>query len=270
MKISAFLPVYNEENRIKFILKSVSWCDEIYVLDKTSTDNTVAIAREFGAHVKIIPNTSYYSAAEIEYISECKGDWIFIVTASDIIDKSLCMEIKAQIEKAPSNVGVLYIPFQRYVLGINNKKSPWYATNVRGPFRKSIMEIDHHSVHSALKLKSCGAISISSDYGYLYHLTHVSVDMMMERHIRYWRGEGLNYTEKSLWPALKSVLSSIKEMIKIKTFIGGWDCVALGFAYLSYTMMSFVYKWENKRCKSSQLYDKMRNENYKYWNSDNE
>jgi len=47
MGISAFIPVYNEEKRITYALTSLQWCDEIILLDKSSTDSTVDLAKQY-------------------------------------------------------------------------------------------------------------------------------------------------------------------------------------------------------------------------------
>ena len=46
-KVSACIIVFNEERKIRRCLESVSWCDEIVVLDSFSTDRTPEICREY-------------------------------------------------------------------------------------------------------------------------------------------------------------------------------------------------------------------------------
>ena len=50
-KISACVIAFNEERKIKRCLQSLTWCDEIIVLDSFSTDRTVEICKEFTARV---------------------------------------------------------------------------------------------------------------------------------------------------------------------------------------------------------------------------
>ena len=47
MKISVKINVYNEEDNIAAVCESVSWADEIVIVDSNSTDRTVEIARQF-------------------------------------------------------------------------------------------------------------------------------------------------------------------------------------------------------------------------------
>ena len=267
--ISAFVPVYNESSRIKYAIQSLKWCDEIFVLDKSSEDNTVELAKKYGAtSVKVIPNTSSYDVNEFLYLQELKGEWVVIFTASDIIDRSLAEQIVKIVNTAPEDVGSIDVPLKRYIHGVEGKKSPWYSDKrTRFLFRKDNIRTNSNDPHTAISLINKKSISIPSSYGYLYHLTHVDMDIMMERHIRYWRAEGENYQNDSLRPAFQSILGAIKITIKRNTFLGGWDYVALAIAYIGYYMMSFLYKWEHKRGTATILYSNLRENNYLEWNS---
>ena len=47
MDVSAVILTYNEQTRLRDCLASAAWCDEVVVVDGYSTDDTVAVAREF-------------------------------------------------------------------------------------------------------------------------------------------------------------------------------------------------------------------------------
>ena len=49
--ISALIMTLNEEECLPACLASLSWCDDIVVLDSFSTDRTVEIAKAAGARV---------------------------------------------------------------------------------------------------------------------------------------------------------------------------------------------------------------------------
>ena len=52
LKITAIIPTFNEQDHILQAIESVSWADEIIVVDSFSTDKTVELALE--KRVKII------------------------------------------------------------------------------------------------------------------------------------------------------------------------------------------------------------------------
>jgi glycosyltransferase involved in cell wall biosynthesis len=51
--LSALILTKNEERDLPGCLRSISWCDDIHVLDSGSTDRTCDIARRFGANVAV-------------------------------------------------------------------------------------------------------------------------------------------------------------------------------------------------------------------------
>lgn len=221
---------------------------------------------EFGAKIFTIQNREAFDVSECEYMKECKGDWILTVTASDIIDKSLAMEIRRQVDILSSDVGCINVPFKNYILGIENERSPWHGSPRMKLFRKDNYVINN-DVHGALSLVNKKSYTIPEKYGFFCHLTHVSLDIMLDRHTRYWRGEANMYNEKSLIPAFKAFWESVKEVTKRrKTFFLGWDGIALSFAYVSYYMFSFLYIWEHRRKnRAKSLYEKLREKNSEEW-----
>ena len=266
MSITVFIPVFNEEKRIRHALISIQWCDEIIVLDKTSTDRTVEIAKEFGAKVFIMSNSNSYNVAEFKYLQYCTSEWIILLTASDIIDIELANEIIKLTKIENFEYDVINVPYKRYILGLENKRSPWHGNYHPSIFRKSVLKINN-DVHGAISFDSKRIYTIKGlKNKAIHHLTHETVDIMMDRHIRYWRAEGNNYNEKNLKKAFRDVLRSLKIIFwSRKTFLLGWDGVALICAYLSYSMMSFVYKWEKKRSTAIETYSKLREQNDLEW-----
>ena len=264
MKIKAFVPAYNEEKRIKYCLQSLKWCDEVFVLDKSSTDKTVEIAKGMGATVKVIPHDYGYDPRELEYMQSFDCEWIVFFTCSDLIDRELAMEVRKVL--STTDADVVYVPFKQYVLGVNHTKSPWYGKRRRLAFRKSTIRINSNSVHGALSIKATKEVMVEGE-GYMYHLTHATADQMMENHIRYWRGEASGFKEDTLIQPKRLIFLQLKNDLLRGVFWNGWDLFALGCAHVAYFLMSFVYIWEKKKSHASELYQQLRDDNFKQWES---
>ena len=131
-------------------------------------------------------------------------------------------------------------------------------------FKKSIISVNTESVHSALVLKSDKRVLVNSE-GFMYHLTHETVDGMMDRHIRYWRGEASGYSSYSLKQPCVSIIKAFGISVLRGSLWKGWAIFALSCAYLAYHLMSFVYIWEKKYGDASNLYSKIRNDLYNQW-----
>ena len=267
MSISAFIPVFNEEKRIRYALTSIQWCDEIIVLDKTSSDRTVEIAKEFGTKVLVMPNSESYNVDEFDYLVKyCTSEWVIIFTASDIMDVELAHEIKRLTSLNNFEYDIIEVPFKRYILGIEDKRSPWHGKFSSSVFRRSTLKIRKEEVHGALSFESNRKYTIQGlNHSAIHHLTHETVDSMMDRHLRYWRAEGANYTEPSMKKAFRGVLRALKHVFFRNTILLGWNGIALICAYLSYAMMSFVYKWEKKNNNATTIYQQIRESSIKNW-----
>lgn len=176
------------------------------------------------------------------------------------------MEIRKQIDILPEDIGCIYIPMNDYILGIEDERSPWHGSPRMKIFRNGNYFINN-DVHGALSLKNYNSYTIPDKFGYFSHLTHVSLDMMLDRHTRYWRGEAEMYDKKTLLPALQEVWRSVKCTMRVhNTFLLGWDGIAIMFAYVSYYMFSYLYIWEHRRKKTAaQIYQEMRDKNTEEW-----
>jgi glycosyltransferase involved in cell wall biosynthesis len=259
--ITAFLPVYNEEKRIDYTLQSLVWCDEVIVLDKQSTDNTVKIAEKY-PNVRILTqeNTLAYTASEhVIFLNACTTKWCMVITASDIIHPDLALRIKTLTDDETFDYDAIRMPFRCYVLGVYEKYSPWYSEFSNRVVRTKNVTIDETGVHLAFQtnVKTVYEIEVKSHDEAYYHLTHESADSMIERHRRYWNGEATS--SEPLSDSLRLVIiKSIKFLFTRRTFFKGKSAIALAFAYLSYIMMTYVYKWDHEYSRANETYDRIR------------
>ncbi len=120
MKISVCVICFNEEKNIRRCLESISWADEIVVVDSMSEDNTVEIAEEYTNMIFQRPWTGYVDQKNFA-LSKAHGDWILSVDADEEITQFLRDEILAKIVKHDAKEGYK-IPRRSYYLGrwINN------------------------------------------------------------------------------------------------------------------------------------------------------
>jgi glycosyltransferase involved in cell wall biosynthesis len=92
--LSACIITYNEADRIEACLKSVSFCDEILVVDSHSTDGTRALARRLGARVIERDWPGYRSQKQFA-IESASNDWVLCLDADERLSEPLRAEIEA-------------------------------------------------------------------------------------------------------------------------------------------------------------------------------
>lgn len=100
MKISACIIVKNEEQVIARCLESYHMAvDEIIVVDTGSTDQTVDIAKRFGAKLFHFTWIDDFSAAKNYAIAQAKGDWIVFLDADEYFANGTGSNIRAYLKK---------------------------------------------------------------------------------------------------------------------------------------------------------------------------
>lgn len=97
--ISAVVLTHNEEKNIENCINALSFCDEIVVLDDSSTDQTIMIAKKL--KVKVISRVSNGNFSEQRNfaLTEAKGDWILFVDADEIVTNELKKSIGEVFKK---------------------------------------------------------------------------------------------------------------------------------------------------------------------------
>jgi len=114
MKLSLCTIVKDEAEALPACLASVKdVVDEIVVLDTGSTDNTIAVAQEFGAIVQTYPWNNDFAAARNEALKYASGDWILVLDA----DERLIPAIATQLRLAILNDDVLVVNLLRQEVG---------------------------------------------------------------------------------------------------------------------------------------------------------
>jgi len=117
MKLSVALATYNESANIKTCLDSLTWADEIIVVDGSSTDDTVAIAKKF-KKVKVIntSNKPIFHLNKQMAIDACTSDWILQMDADEVVTPELKDEVIKVINSNPPENG-FWINRKNYFLG---------------------------------------------------------------------------------------------------------------------------------------------------------
>jgi len=93
MNITAILLVKNEEKTIQRAVNSVSFCDEILVIDDESTDSTATKAKELGAAVFTHALNGNFSEQRNWAMQQAKNNLILFLDADEIISEELKTEL---------------------------------------------------------------------------------------------------------------------------------------------------------------------------------
>ncbi len=133
-KITAIIPTLNEEVHIEEAIKSVSFADEIIVIDSFSTDKTVVLAEKH--NVKIIKRKfDDFSSQKNFAIHQAQNPWIYILDADERVTPEVEKEILKAVKKPKGKVG-FYVRRSFYFAGKKIKYSGWQRDKVVRLFLK--------------------------------------------------------------------------------------------------------------------------------------
>jgi glycosyltransferase involved in cell wall biosynthesis len=146
-KLSVVLATYNEEENISRCLTSIKdLASEIVIVDGTSKDKTVEIARSFGAKVTVTTNPPNFHINKQKAINMAAGDWILQLDADEVVSKELADEIK-EVVGGNGNENGFWMPRKNYFLGKFLMKGGQYPDFTVRLYRKGKGSLPQKDVH---------------------------------------------------------------------------------------------------------------------------
>lgn len=271
--ITAFVWCYNEEKRLADTLKSLSEYDEVVVIDKSSTDRSAEIAREFGCKFAVVDYYDSFSdqnavKAVKEIWDGCENEWLLEVTCSDVQHPGLYACMKEMINSG-REMDAVEIPLYRYSMGFTSKNSYFGDVQYQAKlFRKSRFDWDAARLHfdPGINMKNIARLTPKDPKIGIYHLTHADLDTILERHLRYARVEAgdarkTGSRKENLDRSWRAVLRQVKDYVKLGTYKLGDRGRAQLCMLLIYRCANYLnlFMDENEEKAIKETYDKFKN-----------
>ena len=122
--LSLSMLVRDEEARLAACLASVAdFVDEMVIVDTGSTDDSVAVARSWGATVHQLPWPGDFAPARNQALALCRGDWVLVLDA----DERLLPEPRQELGQRMSEPDLLVITLLRQEIGA--RQSPYSSVS---------------------------------------------------------------------------------------------------------------------------------------------
>lgn len=176
-RLSVYIPVLNEAEKIGDALKSVAWADEIVIIDTGCTDTTLDIARNYTDC--IIPYTfEGFGKLRNFGVAQCSHEWILSLDADERCSAELKEEILATIASDKAD-DACFIPRRNWFMGRWIKHGDWYPDFCQPKlFRAGAMKYrDEDEVHEGWDVT--GTIGyLKSD---LYHFSFASLSDVIRK-----------------------------------------------------------------------------------------
>jgi glycosyltransferase involved in cell wall biosynthesis len=169
----------NEEERLPSCLGSLTWADEIVVVDAESTDRTVEVAREFTDRVVVRPWPGF--AAQKNFAAaQARGDWVLSVDADEEVSDELREEIRRLLAGAPAAAGYA-VPRRNMFWGRWIRHGGLYPDWQVRLFRRGRGRFVERSVHESVEVTG----EVRRLGGPLIHRSYEDVAQFLERADRY-------------------------------------------------------------------------------------
>ena len=256
-KISVAIATYNEESNIKDCLKSLSSLKaEVIVVDGSSTDQTLKIAKELGAKVIKTQNRAMFHTNKNMAIDACHGEWILVLDADERVDSKLAREIKeiASRKWTDKDPAGYYLKRKNLFLTRFLKKGGQYPDPVIRFFKKGSGRHPEVSVHEQIKIK--GQVGwLEND---LIHLANPTFTRYLTRENRYSTLEAENLAKEKValkfssgfkYLLSKPIKTFLSIFIRHKGFYDGFSGFIFAFFSGLHHFLAYVKYWEKKHAK---------------------
>jgi glycosyltransferase involved in cell wall biosynthesis len=138
----------NEAHNIGACLQSVAFADQIVVLDSGSTDDTIQIAKSFGAEVSISQDWPGFGIQKNRALAMARSEWVLSLDADERLTPELLAEVQATLI-AP-RFDAYSCPRLSSYCGQYIRHSGWYPDRVTRLFRRECASFSDDVVHEKL------------------------------------------------------------------------------------------------------------------------
>ena len=247
MDISVVIIAFNEEKRLEPALKSVEGvASEIVVVDAHSTDETVKLARRYGAKVFERKWTNFADQKNFAN-AQAAGPWILSLDADERLSPQLRGELLDLRRTEPDGAG-FSMPRQVYYLGRWIRHSGWYPDRKVRLFRKDRAAWEGDYVHERLVLRG----SVRGLRGPIHHFTYDSISAHVARintfsalgaQKLYARGKKGRFIHLLVLPAARFLKSYFLKLGILDGFPGLVIAALNGYAvFLRYAKLREIWK----------------------------
>ena len=235
-KITAIIPTLNEEIHIEEAIKSLSFADEIIVIDSFSKDDTVALAEKH--NVKIIKRKfDDFSSQKNFAIDQAQHDWIYILDADERVTAEVEKEILEAVQNPKDFVG-FYVRRTFYFAGKKINYCGWQRDKVIRLFLKEFCKYNGSPVHETIEaVGEIGFLKNKIDhFGYrsydhfISKIHHYGYLKALELH---QQGEKVNLFHILIKPPARFFIHYILRLGFLDGFAGLVLCITQSYAVLT-------------------------------------
>ncbi|MEO7161684.1 MAG: glycosyltransferase family 2 protein, partial [Bdellovibrionia bacterium] len=198
----------NEEENILRAMKSVSWAEEILIIDSGSTDRTVEIAQSatIPASVRVIYNPwPGYGQQKNFAQKHATHDWILNIDADEEVSPQLKREIETNlkaIKTSSLDAQGFFFPRKTFYLGKWIKHGGWYPNHLVRLVNRKFATWTEPRVHEELKVRG----KVVGLKHALHHFAFLSIHDQILTNLRFSRLGSEDLKKTGQQPSLRRLI----------------------------------------------------------------
>lgn len=237
---------WNEEERLRACLESVTWADEIVVVDAESADKTVQVARDFTERIWVRPWPGF--AAQKNFaLEQATADWILSLDADECVTAELRERI-GRIVRDDGPADGYSIPRKNIFWGAWVRHGGLYPDYQLRLFRRAAGRFADSLVHESVVVR--GRVEALAEP--LLHHSYRGLEDFVARSNRYSTLAARETVKRGgragLGGLLLRPLGRFLSMYVLRRgFLDGWRGFVLAVLYAQYVFLRMAKTWEARQ-----------------------
>ncbi len=239
-RLSVTVIALNEEANIGPCLESVSFADEIVVVDTGSQDRTVEVARTFTDRVFDAPWQGFAGTKNYA-LNQARMEWVFSLDTDERVPPALKEEI-LKVVKADGPLAGYRVPRKNYFGGRWIRHLGWYPDYTLRLFRRGQGHFREREVHEEVEVKGpVGNLNTP-----LEHYTYKNVSDYVTRMDRYAHLAARELAQQGRRPLLGELVwrpffTFLKLFFLRRGFLEGTQGYTLAVLGSQYNFLKYYY-----------------------------
>ena len=235
--LSVIIITKNEEVDLPACLKSVSFADEIIIVDNGSTDQTSEIAEQF--NVKFFSEDWHgFGPQKNLSLSKATCDWVFSIDADEVVPNKLATEIKKIVEN-PVYDGY-YIPRATTFCGKKVRFGDWGRDKVLRLFKRGRGKFTNDQLHERVVVTGLtGKLKHS-----MVHNSVSSIEDAKEKMVNYAQISAKGRRGSLLKAISRSGWTFVRSYILLFGWLDGWTGFRVAQLCAKGTYLRYTYTKE--------------------------
>lgn len=228
-QLSVIIITFNEAANIEACLKSVSFADEIVVLDSGSTDGTPDLARGMGASVYVTNDWPGFGPQKNRALGLAQYSWVLSLDADERVPPELANKIRQVVDK---DAGSAYeIPRLTQFCGQWIRHCGWTPDYVLRLFKRGAAHFSDDLVHERVVLTRGVPSRLTSSMLHYSYPTPSHYWRKLEQYSQAWARQRFACGQKT--SMLRAALAGVVAFLRSYFFRLGFLDGAMGFAVCS-------------------------------------